>query len=50
MKFLPTYVSPVVGGVGCDALVFLGSYLSWSLSKLLAFIARGLPLSPRAAA
>ena len=50
MYFVPTYVSPVVGGVGGDALVFVGSYLSWSLSKLLAFIARGLPLSPRAAA
>ena len=50
MYFVLTYVSPVVGGVGGDALVFVGSYLSWSLSKLLAFIARGLPLSPRAAA
>ena len=30
--------------------MFVGSYLSWSLSELLAFIARGLPLSPRAAA
>ena len=45
-----TYVSPVVGGVGGDALVLFGSYLSSSLSKLLQFIARGLPLSPRAAA
>ena len=50
MYFVLTYVSPVVGGVGGDALVFVGSYLSWSLSKLLAFIARGLPLSPSAAA
>ena len=47
MYLVLTYVSPVVGG---DALVFVGSYLGWSLSKLLAFIARGLPLSPRAAA
>ena len=50
MYFVLTHVSPVVGGVGGDALVFVGSYLSWSLSKLLAFIASGLPLSPRAAA
>ena len=50
MYFVLTYVSPVVGGVGGDALRFVGSYLSWSLSKLLAFIARGLPLSPKAAA
>ena len=50
MYFVLTYVSPVVGSVRGDALVFLGAYLSWSLSKLLALIARGLPLSPRAAA
>ena len=50
MYFVLTYVSPVVGGVGGDALVFVGPYLSWSLSKLLAFIARGLPLLPRAVA
>ena len=49
MYFVLTYVSPVVGGVGGDAPVFVGSYLIWSLSKLLAFVARGLPLSPRAA-
>ena len=42
-----TYVSSILDG---DALVFVGLYLSWSLSKLLAFIARGLPLSPRGAA
>ena len=47
MYFVLTYVSTVIGR---DALVFVGSYLSWLLSKLLAFIARGLPLSPRAAA
>ena len=47
MYFVLKYVSPVVGG---DALVFVCSYLSLSSSKLLAFIARGLPLSPRAAA
>ena len=50
MYFVLTYVSPVVGGVGGDALVFVGSYLSWSVSKLLAFIARDLPFSPRATA
>ena len=50
MYFVLKYVSPVVGGVGGDALVFVGSYLSRSLSKLFALIARGLPLSPRAAA
>ena len=47
MYFVLTYMLPVVGG---DALVFVGSYLRWSLARLLAFIARGLPLSPRAAA
>ena len=47
MYFVLTYVLPVVGG---DALVFVGLYLSWMLSKLLVFIARGLLLSPRAAA
>ena len=50
MYFVLTYLSPVVGGFGGDALVFVDLYLSRSLSKLLAFIARGLPLSPRAAA
>ena len=50
MYVVLTYVSLVVGGVGGDALVVVGSYLSWSLSKMLALIARGLPLSPRAAA
>ena len=34
MYFVLSYVSPVVGGVGGDALVFVGSYLRWSLSKL----------------
>ena len=47
MYFVLTYVLPVVGSV---ALVFVGLYLTWMLSKFLAFIARGLPLSPRAAA
>ena len=50
MYFVLTHVSTVVGRICGDALVFVGSYLSRSLSKLLAFSARGLPLSPRAAA
>ena len=29
MYFGLTYISPVVGGFGGDALVFVGSYLSW---------------------
>ena len=43
MYVVLTYLLPVVGGV---ALVLVGLYLSWMLSKFLAFIARGLPLSP----
>ena len=50
MYFVLTYVSPVVGGIGGHALVFVGSYLSLALPMLLAFIAGGLPLSFRAAA
>ena len=47
MYMLLTYMLPVVGG---DVLVFFSLYLSWSLTKLFAFMARGLPPSPRAAA
>ena len=46
MYFVLTYVLLVVGG---DAPLFVGWYLSWFLSKLLAFVTTGLPLSPRAA-
>ena len=44
MYMLLAYMLPVVGG---DALVFVGLYLSWSLTKLLAFIARHLTSFPQ---
>ena len=47
MYFVLTYVLPIDG---VHALVFVGWYLSWLLSKLFAFIVRGVLLSFRAAA